>query len=159
MKQTYFPHDSNSKSDIKIIAMRKIGGWEYYGIYFALLELLFTEENKLSVNDYEIIAFGLQCDADKLKQIVEDFELFEIKGKSFFSRRLGNTIDEIHQRSEKARENALKRWNKNADAMPSQSRPFASKVNESKSKVNKSILNKIEAFENAVHSFFDFDIC
>ena len=141
MKKTYFPHDSNARNDIKIIKLRSKLGFEGYGIYFAVLELLFSEENKLCVDDYDVLAFGLQCNPKILKQEIENFGLFVIEKKCFYSKRLNVTIDDIYTKSKKAQENAQKRWN-NANAMRPHSHRNsdrnASKVNESK--VNESKL-------------------
>ena len=158
MKKTYFPHDSNARNDIKLIKVRAKYGYEGFGIYFALIELLFTENNKLCVDDFETLAFGLNCNADILKDIILNFDLFIVDDNCFYSKRLDNTLDEINKRSLKASENAKKRWS-NAVAMPSHSNGNASKVKESK--VNKSKLNKIEDrihdFKKSVYSHNDFD--
>ena len=140
MKKTYLQHQSNSFTDIKIIKMRSKLGIESYGIFWALLELLFNEENKLCVDDYSVLAFSLQCDPDKLKSVIEDFDLFVIEDGCFYSKRLNKHIDEINNKSIIAKENAKKRWN-NAKAMQPHSNGNASKVEYSKadkSKVKKS---------------------
>ena len=140
MKKTYFNHDSTARNDYRIIKLRATLGYEGYGIFWALLELLFTEENKLCIDDYNTLAFGLQCDPKILKQVIEDFDLFVIENGCFYSRRLNNQIEEINNKSIKAKESASKRWN-NANAMPTHSDSNASKVKyskEDKSKVKKS---------------------
>ena len=139
MKKTYFIHDSNSRNDYRIIKLRSKLGYEGYGIFWSLLEMLFIEENKICIEDYDALAFGLQCDANKLKKVIEDFDLFVIEDDCFYSKRLNNHIEEINNKSIKAKENANKRWN-NANAMQTQSDCNASKVNKSisKSKVKKS---------------------
>ena len=140
MKKTYFNHDSNARNDLKLIRLRSAGGFEFYGIYFAILELLFAEENKICVSQYDILAYGLQCDANKLRAVIEDFDLFIIEDGCFYSRRLNNQIDEINNKSNIAKENAKKRWN-NAKALQPHSNGNASKVEQSKadkSKVKKS---------------------
>ena len=140
MKKTYFKHQSNSFTDIKIIKMRSKLGIESYGIFWALLELLFNEENKLCIDDYSVLAFTLQCDPDILKQVIEDFDLFVIEDNCFYSKRLNNHIEEINNKSSKAKENANKRWS-NANAMQSHSDRNASisiSNSISKSKVKKS---------------------
>lgn len=139
MKKTYLQHQSNSFTDIKIIKMRSKLGIESYGIFWALLELLFNEENKLCVDDYSVLAFSLQCDADKLKSVIEDFDLFVIEDGCFYSKRLNDHIDTINSKSIKAKESASKRWN-NANAKRTQSDSNASRVEyskEDKSKVKK----------------------
>jgi uncharacterized protein YdaU (DUF1376 family) len=137
MKKTYFLHQSDSFTDYKIIKMRSKLGIESYGIFWAVLELLFKEENKLCIDDYEPLAYSLQCDADKLKAVIEDFDLFVIEDGCFYSKRLNNHIEEINNKSIKAKENAAKRWN-NAKAMPSHSKRNAS-ISISNSKSKKSI--------------------
>ena len=140
MKKTYLQHQSNSFTDIKVIKMRSKLGMEAYGIFWALLELLFNEENKLCIDDYAVLAFSLQCDEDKLKSVIEDFDLFIIEDGCFYSKRLNNHIDTINSKSIKAKESASKRWN-NANAKRTHSDSNASRVEYSKvdkSKVKKS---------------------
>ena len=137
MKKTYFNHDSSAFQDYRIIKMRAKLGMEAYGVFWAVLELLFTEENKLCIDDYDSLAFGLQCDPIVLKHVIEDFDLFVIEDGCFYSRRLNKHIEEINSKSIKAKENASKRWN-NATAMQPHSDSNASKVNKSKSKLKKS---------------------
>ena len=139
MKKTYFNHDSNARNDYRIIKLRAKLSYEGYGIFWSVLEMLFIEENKLCIDDYDALAFGLQCDPNILKQVIEDFDLFVIEDNCFYSKRLNTQIEDINNKSTKAKENANKRWS-NANAMQSQSERNASKVNKSisKSKVNKS---------------------
>ena len=137
MKKTYFNHDSTARNDYRIIKLRATLGYEGYGLFWALLELLFTEENKLCIDDYDSLAFGLQCDSKILKQVIEDFDLFVIEDKCFYSKRLNKQIEQINTKSNKAKESASKRWN-NAKAIRPHSESNASKVKYSKSKVKKS---------------------
>jgi uncharacterized protein YdaU (DUF1376 family) len=139
MKKTYFNHDSTARNDYRVVKMRAKLGMEAYGIFWALLEMLFTEENKLCIDDYDSLAFGLQCDAKILKQVIEDFDLFVIEDGCFYSKRLNKQIEEINAKSNKAKENASKRWN-NAVAKQTDSRRNASivEVKVDKSKVKKS---------------------
>lgn len=156
MKKTYLQHQSNSFTDIKIIKMRSKLGIESYGIFWALLELLFNEENKLCVDDYSVLAFSLQCDADKLKSVIEDFDLFVIEDDCFYSKRLNNHIDTINSKSIKAKESASKRWN-NANAMQTQSDSNASRVEyskEEKSKVKKNNKKGVDYYNDI--SFPDY---
>ena len=150
MKKTYFNHDSTARNDYRIIKMRAKLGMESYGIFWAVLELLFTEENKLCIDDYDSLAFGLQCDPVVLKHVIEDFDLFVVEDGCFYSRRLNKHIEEINSKSIKAKENASKRWN-NATAMQPHSDSNASKVNKS---ISKSKLNKSNYYNNI--SFPDY---
>ena len=151
MKKTYFNHDSTARNDYRIISMRAKLGYEGYGVFWALLELLFTEENKICMSQYDILAYGLQCDPGILKQVVEDFDLFVIEEGCFYSKRLNNQIEEINNKSIKAKENAAKRWG-NAKAMQPHSDSNAIKLNYNKE--NKSKLNKSNYYNNI--SFPDY---
>ena len=151
MKKTYLQHQSNSFTDIKIIKMRSKLGIESYGIFWALLELLFNEENKLCIDDYSVLAFSLQCDADKLKSVIEDFDLFVIEDGCFYSKRLNNHIDTINSKSIKAKESASKRWN-NANAKRTDSVRNAKYSIEDKSKEDK---NKVKKNKRGVDYYND----
>ena len=138
MKKTYFNHDSSARTDLRIIKLRAKLGYEGYGIFWALLELLFTEENKLCVDDYTEIAFGLQTDPKILKQVIEDFDLFVVEDGCFYSKRLNKQIEEINAKSNKAKENASKRWNNTNVIRTNNDSNTSISKSSSKSKVKKS---------------------
>ena len=150
MRKTYFNHDSNARNDIKLIHLRSVGGFEFYGLYFALLELLFGEENKICKSQYDILAFGLQCETEKLKSVIEDFDLFVIEDNCFYSKRLNNQIKQINNKSIKAKESINKRWNKEKNIRTYNDSNTS--ISKSNSKVNKSIEERIKAFKNAIHA-------
>ena len=153
MKKTYFNHDSIARNDYRIIKMRSKLGMESYGIFWAVLEMLFTEENKLCIEDYDSLAFGLQCDAKVLKQVIEDFDLFVVEDGCFYSRRLNNHIEDINNKSNKAKESINKRWN-NTNVIRTYNDSNTSKVNKSISKVkkSKSIEERIIDFNKSIQS-------
>ena len=156
MRKTYFNHHSSARTDLRIIKLRATLGYEGYGVFWALLELLFTEENKLCVNDYSEIAFGLQCDPKMLKQVIENFDLFTVEDDCFYSKRLNKQIEEINAKSNKAKESASKRWN-NANAMQTHSDSNASRVDyskEEKSKVKKNNKKGVDYYNDI--SFPDY---
>ena len=149
MKKTYFNHDSTARNDYRIMRMRAKLGMESYGIFWAVLELLFSEENKLCISDYETLAFGLQCDPKILKQVIEDFDLFVIEDNCFYSKRLHRQIEDINNKSSIAKDNASKRWN-NAKAMQPHSEGNASivEVEVDKSKVKKNNKRGFDYYNN-----------
>jgi hypothetical protein len=154
MKKTFFNHDSSARTDLRIIKLRAKLGYEGYGVFWALLELLFTEENKLCIDDYTEIAFGLQCDPDILKQVITEFDLFQFEEGCFYSDRLLKHITEINNRSKKASNNAKKRWN-NAVAVPSQSNRNAS-ISISKAKEKKSNIKGFDYYNDiAFPDYYD----
>tara|TARA_R100000278_G_scaffold78682_1_gene61020 strand:- start:123 stop:836 length:714 start_codon:yes stop_codon:yes gene_type:complete len=136
--------------------MRSKLGIESYGIFWAVLELLFNEENKLCIDDYDALAFSLQCDSAKLKQVIEDFDLFVVEDNCFYSKRLNEHIEEINLKSKKAKESVSKRWN-NTNVIRTKNDSSTS-ISKSNSKSNSKSINKskiddrVNAFKNAVHN-------
>jgi len=151
MKKTYFNHDSAARLDIRVIKLRSKLGYEGYGIFWAVLELLFSEENKLCIDDYDSLAFGLQCDPTILKQIIEDFDLFIIEDNCFYSKRLYRHIEDINTKSNKAKESVKKRWN-NTNVIRTYNDSNTSKVNKSKVNKSKSIEERIIDFNKSIQS-------
>jgi hypothetical protein len=85
----YFSHDSNARNDVKIIKLRREMGLEGYGIYWCIIETLRdTSEYKLPVNAIDDIAFGLVVDAEKVRSVIVDYDLFIVSNDEFYSDRL-----------------------------------------------------------------------
>jgi len=153
MKKTYFNHDSSARLDYRIISLRASLGYEGYGIFWALLEMLFTEENKICKSQYDILAFGLQCETEKLRAVIEDFDLFVIEDNCFYSKRLNNQIEQINNKSIKAKESINKRWNKEKNIRTYNDSNTS--ISKSNSKANKSIEERIEDFKKSIHAIKD----
>ena len=112
----YFPHDYNARNDAKIKRLIRTHGWQGYGIFWSLIEDLYQNNNKLE-SDFEQLSYDLRTDAKVIQSVITDFDLFIINDGFFSSssieRRLSHRID----KSLKAKENADKRWKKNATEM------------------------------------------
>ena len=136
-------------------------GAEGYGIFFMLIERLREEEGYKSTIDYDTLAFDLRVDAEKVKQVVENYDLFKFTedGKYFYSDSFNERMEMMdvraQQRKYKAKKAAEARWNKqsedtsNAQALPKQCSSnaqallnHANKIKLNKIKLNKTKLNK-----------------
>ena len=147
-------------------------GAEGYGIFFMLIERLREEEGYKSTIDYDTLAFDLRVDAEKVKQVVENYELFKFTedGKYFYSDSFNERMEMMdvraQQRKSKAKKAAEARWDKqsedtsnaqalpkqcssNAQALPKQCSSnaqallkHANKIKLNKTKLNKTKLNK-----------------
>lgn len=113
-RQNQIKHDSNARQDEKLLALRLRLGWEGYGLYWAIIEILRESTDYTGSKDYNEIAFGLRVSAGLVKKIVEDFGLFTFTedGKRFYSKRLSKDMDKQARISEKRRQAIQKRWNK-----------------------------------------------
>jgi hypothetical protein len=146
----YFSHDANARNDPKILALRSVYGYEGYGWYWALIEMLREQRDyKLKLDgkyDCNAYAMQMQCTADAVKKFINDcifeFELFDSDGVYFWSNSLIRRMGLREEKSDKARKAALARWEKdkephserNADAMQTHSERNAIKGKESKVK-------------------------
>ena len=124
MKETfYFPHDYNAMQDEKIKMLIRKHGMEGYGIFWAIVEMLYNNANALRT-DYDGIAFDLRTKSEIVKSIINDFDLFIISDDIFYSNSIKTRLEEREVKSSKARLSAQKRWDKkdeNANALPTQS--------------------------------------
>jgi hypothetical protein len=155
----YFSHDSNARTDTKIMAMlcdyKAIG----YGCYWAIVEMLSEQDGyKLKLNKltFNAIAMAMLCDCDTINKFVNscinEYELFESDGEYFWSNSLIRRMEikeaKRKKRSEAGKKGAESRWktdnldqnNSNAMAMPLQtdSTDIAKDGKEKESKENKS---------------------
>jgi hypothetical protein len=161
-KVPWFSHDSNSRSDDKILPLRMKLGWEGYGIFWAIIEMLRECNGYKMQMQCECIAYELHADMRKVECIINDFNLFEIDRETnfFWSNSLIKRMKIKDATSEKNRNAAKKRWENqgvNADAMRAHSECNAeamlSKVKISKEKnkkeskiklINSNLKNKLE---------------
>jgi hypothetical protein len=146
----YFSHDANAKDDPKILQLRMEMGWEGYGLFWALIEMLRNESDHRMRTYYKSIAFALHTQEDSIKKLINDFDLFAIDsdfiGEFFWSESLLKRMEMKESKSEKARQSAKKRWNQENDAnamrMHSDSNANAMQLKESKEKEIKEIKEK-----------------
>lgn len=114
----YFSHDANARNSDKLLAVRIKHGAEGYGIYFMILERLREESDYTSSTNYDVMAYDFSVDSEKIRSIVEDFGLFEFNedGSRFYSPDLNDRMEmkdkKVKDLSEKRRNAANKRWNK-----------------------------------------------
>ena len=162
--QSYFSHDSNARNSDKLIKVRMDLGAEGYGIFFMLIERLREEEGYKSTTNYKILEFDLKADSEKIKQVVENYDLFKFTedGKYFYSDSFNDRMEMMDLKSKKlaaaGKRGAEKRWgNKQVDShpiatpKPSYSHPNSpliaidgNKIKLNKTKLNKTKLNKIK---------------
>lgn len=113
----FFSHDANARNDLRIASMRLKYGWQGYGWYWAVIEMLReAADYKLPRKGYlyDGLAHQLNSSGIEIKQFIDDciesFELFSTDGDSFWSERLNRTMAYVAEKSQQARERAKKRW-------------------------------------------------
>ena len=107
----YFSHDYNSRNDVKIKKLLSKHGLLGYGIFWAIIEELYNNTNVLPM-DYDTISYDLRIDKSVLISVINDYDLFVFDGDKFGSLSVERRLKERDERSHKARQSVLKRWNK-----------------------------------------------
>ena len=133
MKQAYFfSHDSNAKSDPKILALIKQYGIEGYGRFWIIIETMSEQDNyKLSCEEWimDALAMAMLCETNSIKTFVNDcierYKLFTSDGEYFWSNSLIKRMQikeaKRLQKVEAGKKGAETRWSNNGDiATPKQ---------------------------------------
>jgi len=116
----YFSHDYTARTDPKIKRLLSKHGLTGYGVYWSLIEDLYINANALPT-DYESIAYDMRITENVVKSVINDFDLFVINDGFFMSLSVERRLNMRTEKSEKARQSALNRWKKDANAMRTQS--------------------------------------
>ena len=139
MKSYYFSHDCNAQHDPKVTKLLVKMGWEGYGLFWALVERLSSESDYKMKKEYDCIAYALRTDEERIKSLIEDYDLFTIEGEYFYSERLNRGMELRDEKSEKARQSVQKRWDK---AKKDDTNVIRPKYERNTIKGKESILNK-----------------
>jgi len=127
-KAYYFSHDYGARNDEKITKLLQQEGWEGYGLFWALIEKLYENDGFLD-EDYKCIAFDLRTECERIERLIKEYKLFKIKNGSIYSDSVLHRLRQIKGRSEKARQSAFLRWDKqkksDANAKRTQSEGYA----------------------------------
>lgn len=69
----WFRHDANARNDIKVIELRSLHGYEGYGLYFAILEIM-REQAHYAIPEGKIgmVSVALGESPQKVSKVIED---------------------------------------------------------------------------------------
>jgi len=119
MNSSWFKHDTHAINDPKVIHLISKGGIEYYGLFWICLETMFLNKGYISQSDIGVIAYRVRLDEKYIQDFFTDCvrcDLFVLDELGYCSFRMLQQLDYIDERSQKARENANKRWNSSRKA-------------------------------------------
>lgn len=167
----YFPHDCTAKDDPKCVNLIEELGLEGYGAYWVLIEILREQPDfKYPLKLISSIARRYNTNIEIVSRVINEFELFNVEGETFFSNSLIERMTLINyiraKRSESGKIANNIRWAKirpsqnslnpipigsqsDPNRTPSGSQEKESKVNESKVNLfTKPSLKDIESYCN-----------
>ena len=150
----YFSHDSNARSDPKIMALLNSYGMEGYGRWWVIVEMLREQCNYKLPNEewvFDALAMAMLCDANSTKKLIDDcvdrFKLLQRDDNYIWSnsllRRMEKREEEREKKVEAGRKGAEKRWKDGtAKALPRQRQSTAIAEDSKESKGKESKVNK-----------------
>lgn len=114
----YFSHDSNARNDEKILMLRADFGWAGYGLYWALIEMMFeTKDTCLHHDKIKGIAINCNIDITLLQDIINAAikeNLFKSDDVIFWSETLrerkAKLYKNISDKSNAGKKGMEKRW-------------------------------------------------
>jgi hypothetical protein len=138
----YFDHDYNARNDQKILELRAEYGWNGYGIYFGLIEVLCESSGEIKRGALGGLSLGLSIDKKMLQEMLDfmvSIDLLHEENGVIYSDRVNEHLAYRTMLSEAGKRGG--RPLKKATLNPPLSPPESSKGEESKeeeSKVKKS---------------------
>jgi len=139
-------------------------GWEYYGLYWAVVERLHDAGGYLDL-DFPALAFALHTDVIRIETLVQDFDLFKIDGTKFTSSRVLDNLQKRAEKSLKAKESINTRWHPDTNVLRTKYDANTIKERKGKESIYKpvafqapSIETVLEVIEDRVEAakFWDF---
>lgn len=139
--KNYFSHDHHARSDKKILPLLMKMGWEGYGLYWALIEMLYEEGGYIMQTHCESIAFALRVDCSVINSLINDFSLFVIEEGKITSDSVLRRLDLIKQKSTTASKSAQLSWEKRRNTNALQTECKRNAIKENKIKENIVVVN------------------
>ena len=148
----YFSHDYNARNDPRLMRLIMKEGMEGIGIYWCIIEMLYEQNGYIPLTNIESIAFELHLDCERIKNVLQKYDLFKFKDEIFYSESVMRRLKVRNKKSLGARESALKRWhpNKYNDANAMRTQCEGNAIKERKGKERKD--NNISLFWDTYHS-------
>lgn len=98
LAKRYINHDENASRDEKILKMREKYGARGYGLFWEIVEYLFSNNGKAEINA-KVVSLAIGEDVRTVRNFLSDcievYQLFETDGTYFWSKRLISHIDQI----------------------------------------------------------------
>lgn len=108
----FFSHDYTPLEDKNLLKLFITLGAEGYGIYWLVVE--YMHQNTFVVGEEELLAFKYRIDAEKIKRVMNDFQLFRIEDREnesvYISDRILRNLNYVEQKNEDKKQAANVRW-------------------------------------------------
>lgn len=120
MLKLYFPHDQNARNDPALISLRRVYGWQGYGIYFAIIEILHEQDGYIQEESLDDIGYSLNIEPELFNNVItmllQNNKLVITDGKISSKRVLENlkiANEKKEKRSKAGKKGMQARWSSN----------------------------------------------
>lgn len=110
MGKYWFKHDHGARNDPKLQMVLQELGHEGKSIFWDLIEMLYEQGGKLPLSECKSYAFTLRTSLQVVLSLINDFDIFQNDGTSFWNDRASSRIVEFSEKSEKAAKSVEARW-------------------------------------------------
>jgi hypothetical protein len=152
MTTFYLGIDLNLPQDIKIIKLKRKLGYSGFGLYIELqLKLAQSENYELSKNDYADLAYEFRLEEKYIKDLVENFDLFEFRGDKFFIQDVKEKMGLVNKKREAGKQagiaSGIARKNKKGTVVEQSFEPSLNKERKEIKEIKENNINKEEKKE------------
>ena len=104
----FFSHDYTPLEDKNLLKLDIAMGNEGYGLYWKIVE--YMHQNTFNVGEENILAYKFRTDIEKIKQVMNDFDLFHVEDGCYISDRILRNLNYVEQKNENKKQAANVRW-------------------------------------------------
>lgn len=108
----YFKHDYSASDDPKLLRIKRKFGFEGIGIYWCLVEVLYKNKGKITLEELEDFCYDKNCEINKVKVICDIAFEKDKTDNTITNKRITQALIEQEETSYKRSKSAQKRWNK-----------------------------------------------
>lgn len=100
----YFSHDYSARNDPKLKRLLREHGVGGLGVFWCIIEELYEQGGKLSLDYIETIAWDLHVDVSMIKNIIDGYNLFKTEDDFFWSESVMARLQKRENANEKRRQ-------------------------------------------------------
>lgn len=120
----YFSHNYNARNSLALKKITRQYGLEGVGLYWCLIEIFYENEGQIPTDSIADIAFDLRVDESTVEGVISLCDLFELEDGFITAPGVIEQLNIRREKSEKARQNIAKRWEKKTEKNTTVIRPY-----------------------------------
>ena len=113
MKKLFFKHDIDARNDLRIQNLIIEHGIAAYGLYWYIVELMYSNDGYLPKQQFKCIAYALHLEDEVVSAVLQsDLFRYSEEKDAYYSERILKELSHMQEVSETARKNINSRWSR-----------------------------------------------